>query len=138
MNNEISEKWQQRFNFFNTYGAPDSSEFKAAIKAQPMRVRLLYLINFWAFFFGPIYFVILGLWKKGLILLAISIGVSIVLNLLGGILPPFVFTAVGLMISLMWGMTANYAYYLKKVKGIDNWNPFAKIIPVWKKYLYFR
>ncbi len=133
MNNNISTKWQQRFNFFNTYGAPDSPAFKVAIKAQPMRIRLLHLINFWAFFFGPIYFVILGLWKKALVLLAISIGVSIVLNLFGGFLPPFVFTAVGLAISLMWGMTANYAYYLKKVKGIDNWNPFAKISPVWKK-----
>lgn len=24
----------------------------------------------------------------------------------------------------MWGFTANYAYYLKKVKGLDGWNPF--------------
>ncbi|NHX22235.1 DUF2628 domain-containing protein, partial [Escherichia coli] len=75
MNKEISEKWQERFSFFDQYGSPKTSEYKAAYKALPFGKRILIGMNIWAFFFGFIYFLILGLWRKALTLFAINIAI---------------------------------------------------------------
>ncbi|AKJ40719.1 DUF2628 domain-containing protein [Pragia fontium] len=125
---KYSEKWQTRFAFFDQYGAPDTPEHKAAIKAEkPMR-RILFNMNFIAFFFGFIYFFVLGLWKKNLVLLGITIGIGIVLAIIevatGFYLPRGVDMGINIACAMMWSMTANYAYYLKEVKGSDSWNPF--------------
>lgn len=121
-------KWQKHFAFFDTYGAPKTPEHKAAIKQQPYFARFLIMFNFFAYFFGPIYFAIVGLWKKALILLAISLCITMLFAtielIIGREFPRPVWTAISLGVSFMWGFTANYAYYLKKVKGLDGWNPF--------------
>ncbi|MES0686455.1 hypothetical protein [Providencia stuartii] len=39
-------KWQKRFAFFDTYGAPKTPEHKAAIKQQPYFARFLIMFNF--------------------------------------------------------------------------------------------
>ncbi|HEM8292178.1 MULTISPECIES: DUF2628 domain-containing protein [Providencia] len=128
---QYSEKWQKRFNFFDTHGAPDTPEFKAALKAESFGGRLLISMNFFAFFFGIIYFLILGLWKKGLVLLGISIGLGLVLNvidfMIGGTIPNGAYTGLSVGISALWAMIANYAYYIKETKGLDGWNPFEGI-----------
>ncbi|HEC8326773.1 TPA: DUF2628 domain-containing protein [Providencia rettgeri] len=128
---QYSEKWQKRFNFFDTHGAPDTPEFKAALKAESFGGRLLISMNFFAFFFGIIYFFILGLWKKGLVLLGISIGLGLVLNvidfMIGGTIPNGAYTGLSVGISALWAMIANYAYYIKETKGLDGWNPFEGI-----------
>ncbi|WP_329888465.1 DUF2628 domain-containing protein [Xenorhabdus bovienii] len=73
--------------------------------------------------FGIFYFLAIGLWKKGLslfifsILLAIGV-TSISETLIYGTMP---------LTYIMWGFTANYAYYLKEIKGDDGWNPFKGI-----------
>lgn len=128
---QYSEKWQKRFNFFDTHGAPDTPEFKAALKAESFGGRLLISMNFFAFFFGIIYFLILGLWKKGLVLLGISIGLGLVLNvidfMIGGTIPNGAYTGLSVGVSALWAMIANYAYYIKETKGLDGWNPFEGI-----------
>lgn len=125
---QYSQKWQKRFDFFDTHGAPNTPEFKAALKAASFGDRILFNMNIFAFFFGFIYFLILGLWKKGLVLLGVSIGLAIVLNIIdfmiGGTLSDAVYTGLSIGISVLWGMVANYAYYLKETKGLDGWNPF--------------
>ncbi|EPL6453849.1 MULTISPECIES: DUF2628 domain-containing protein [Providencia] len=128
---QYSNKWQKRFDFFDTHGAPDTAEFKAALKAESFSGRLLINMNFFAFFFGIIYFLILGLWKKGLVLLGISIGLGLVLNIIdfmiGGTIPNGAYTGLSVGISVLWAMIANYAYYIKETKGLDGWNPFEGI-----------
>ncbi|WP_369308766.1 DUF2628 domain-containing protein [Providencia rettgeri] len=126
-----SNKWQKRFEFFDTHGAPDTPAYKDALKAESFGGRILISMNFFAFFFGIIYFLILGLWKKGLVLLGISIGLGIVLNIIdfmiGGTIPNGVYSGLSIGISALWAMIANYAYYLKETKGLDGWNPFEGI-----------
>lgn len=129
-NKQYSEKWQKRFKFFDTYGSPSTSEFKAALKAESFGGRILINMNIFAFFFGFIYFLILGLWKKGLVLLGVSIGFGIVLaiidTIIGG-MPNGAYTGLSVGVSVLWAMVANYAYYLKETKGLDGWNPFEGI-----------
>jgi len=123
-----SEKWQKRFEFFDRYGAPKSPEFREAFKAARMGTRMLINVNFIALFFGIIYFFILGLWKKNLVLTGIALGFGIVLSFIEIIfninIPQALDRGIATAFALLWGMTANYAYYLKEVKGTDNWNPF--------------
>ncbi|WP_369990494.1 DUF2628 domain-containing protein [Pseudomonas xanthosomatis] len=123
-------KWQERFAFFEKNGDPFSPAFKAAFKALPAGKRILINLNFIAFFFGPIYLFVLGLWKKNLSLLGIAILVGVVLGFYegftGNALPRAIDTGVNVALCVLWGMTANYAYYLKEVKGRQGWNPFEK------------
>lgn len=95
----------------------------------PARKRILINLNFIAFFFGPIYLFVLGLWKKNLAIIAIIIAISFVLTLVFSLLgydegPKAVNTGLNVVFALMYGLSANYAYYLKQVKGSQGWNPF--------------
>ncbi|MBV7569634.1 DUF2628 domain-containing protein [Pseudomonas sp. PDM27] len=125
----VSPKWQERFTFFDQYGAPKSPDFKRGFKQLPARKRILINLNFIAFFFGPIYFFVLGLWKKNLaiiaIIVALSFALALIFTLLGYEQAPKAFdTGMNVAFALMYGLSANYAYYLKQVKGSQGWNPF--------------
>lgn len=122
---KYSQKWQDRFAFFDQHGAPNTPEFKAALKAETFGRRILFNMNIIAFFFGFIYFFVLGLWKKNLVLFAISCVISILLCIFNA--PRGAEHGINFALALMWGLTANYAYYLKEVKGLDGWNPFEGI-----------
>ncbi len=77
-------------------------------------------MNFFAFFFGWIYFFILGLWRKAIVL----IGISLLIGVLSFFLPKMVVNGLGVGYSVLVGMIANYAYYLEVKKGSTSWNPF--------------
>jgi len=125
---DVSPKWQERFAFFEQHGGPSSPGFKEAFKALPKRKRLLINVNFIALFFGVIYFFVLGLWRKNLSLLAIvfalSMTVEIAFYVTGQDVPRAVNNALNFACGIMYAFTVNYAYYLKKVKGSQSWNPF--------------
>jgi len=125
----VSPKWQDRFAFFDQYGTPKSPDFKLGFKQLPARKRILINLNFISFFFGPIYFFVLGLWKKNLAIIAIIIALSFVLALIFTLLgyeeaPKALNSGMNIVFALMYGLSANYAYYLKQVKGSQGWNPF--------------
>ncbi|MBO9549923.1 DUF2628 domain-containing protein [Pseudomonas sp.] len=124
----LKPKWQERFAFFDQYGNPSSAAYKAALKAAPFGKRLLIGMNFIAFFFGPIYLFVLGLWKKNLSLLGISAVVLVLIEILQGAtgiaIPRALDTGINVAINVMYGVLTNYAYYLKKTTGQQGWNPF--------------
>lgn len=126
MNKEYSAKWQERFAFFDQNGSPKSPEYKSAYKGLTFGKRILIGMNIWAFFFGFIYFLILGLWRKALVLLAINITVIIIASLFP--INQGVANVIGIAINVLWAITANYAYYLKETKNDQGWNPFEGIM----------
>lgn len=131
MNNELvskrdnktyKDKWVKRFDFYNLHGAPNSDAFKLALKDDPKKRKLIEY-NFIAFFLGPFYLFVLGLWKKNLSLLFIGFTINVVT--LG--LPP-IFGIFGKLVTCtLYGVITNYAYYLKEIKGEQGWNPFKGI-----------
>uniref|UniRef100_UPI0036DEE81B DUF2628 domain-containing protein n=1 Tax=Photorhabdus sp. RM322S TaxID=3342825 RepID=UPI0036DEE81B len=125
---QYSEKWQARFTFFEQHGAPKASEYSAAIKAESFGRRILLNMNFIAFFFGFIYFFVLGLWRKNLALFGIAVVVGILLGIIESILnieiSPVVSMSINCAFAAIWGITANYAYYLKEKVNSQSWNPF--------------
>ncbi|QWV02474.1 MAG: DUF2628 domain-containing protein, partial [Xanthomonas citri pv. citri] len=118
-----SPKWQFRFDFYDRYGEPKSSTFKTAMRSLPFGQKVKLNMNFYAFFFGFIYYFILGMWRKALVL----IGVSFTVGIICSFLPEYVLRSFGLAYSLLVGMTANYAYYLHKIKGSTSWNPLEGV-----------
>jgi hypothetical protein len=78
--------------------------------------------NIWGFLFGPIYFFVKGMWRKGLTLLLLAIGLAAIM--IGAGAPDLVDRAASLVVPAMAMTTANYAYYLHVVKGSQSWNVF--------------
>ncbi|WP_372156730.1 DUF2628 domain-containing protein [Xanthomonas euvesicatoria] len=120
---QYSPKWQFRFDFYDRHGEPKSSTFKTAMRSLPFGQKVKLNMNFYAFFFGFIYYFILGMWRKALVL----IGVSFTVGIICSFLPEYVLRSFGLAYSLLVGMTANYAYYLHKIKGSTSWNPLEGV-----------
>lgn len=119
----VSPSWQKRFDFFNTYGLPNSTpESKAAYQALTFLERLKLTSNILAFLFGPIYFFVKGMWRKGLTLLGIFVAVEVVLVVLN--VSDTLVRAIGFGLAAIAMTTANYAYYLHVVRGSQSWNLF--------------
>ncbi|MFQ6573928.1 DUF2628 domain-containing protein [Pseudomonas sp. UM16] len=125
---KYSEKWQKRFAFFDAYGAPSEPGYRAALKSLAFKQKATINLNFIAFFFGPIYLFVLGLWKKNLTLIAIIVAINVALEILYSYVnisfAKHLDFGVGFAINLLYAMTTNYAYYLKEQKGEQGWNPF--------------
>ncbi|MCB0930225.1 MAG: DUF2628 domain-containing protein [Mycobacterium sp.] len=120
---ELPEIWQRRFAFFDAYGQPNSSpEARAAFRALPFGTRMRLNSNFLAFLFGPIYFFVKGMWRKGLSLLAIGLAIGVLLS--GVETSNGIVRGLSLVDPLIAMLTANYAYYLHVVHHSVSWNPF--------------
>ncbi|MFI8619163.1 DUF2628 domain-containing protein [Acidovorax sp. NPDC077693] len=120
---ERSQKWNFRFQFFQNHGSPKSKNYKDALKTISFRERLLVNINWYGICFGFVYFFVLGLWRKGLSML----GGLIVSVLTFGAVSEGLADGAGIVFSLLAGTTANYAYFLKEIKGRDSWNPLEGV-----------
>jgi Protein of unknown function (DUF2628) len=116
----FSEKWRTRFEFFDNTGGPLNKDvYNAAFKPLSFGKKMLIGTNFFSFFFGPIYWgFALRLWKKALALLLIILVMAFLP------IPHAYANAISLGVSIMFARSANYAYYLKQVKGKEGWNPF--------------
>jgi hypothetical protein len=95
--------------------------FKAAYKTLPFGQKIKVNFNFYALFFSWIYLLIVGMWRKALTIL----GITLVLMVVVAFLPDVVGRAIGVAWSVLIALTTNYSYYLEKVKGDTSWNPFA-------------
>jgi hypothetical protein len=135
MNNEqlqttraLSSKWQERFEFFHRIESLDAAGKKSAARSLSFRKSILINFNVIAFFFGFIYFFVLGMWKRNLSMIGITAliySVILCVAIVGDIEISEGFSrGLGCGISAWYATTANFAYYLKEVKGYNGWNPF--------------
>lgn len=123
----LPQKWQERFAFFDKYGGPMSPEYKAALQQLEFKEKIKINMNIIAFFFGVIYFFVLGLWRKNLTVLGVAIVVSFFLMFLPLGFYKTVSSVINLMFALGYSLIANYAYYLHAVKGSTSWNPLEGV-----------
>lgn len=117
---QYSPKWQFRFNFFQQHGAPKEPGFKQAWKALSFGDRLKININFFALFFGAIYLLILGMWRKALVVIGINIALAVITLMLPDIVGRALFFALNFLVA----SSTNYSYYVEKVQGRTSCNPF--------------
>lgn len=123
---DLSSKWQRRFQFFDENGAPGQGSYRMAYRSLSFPEKTLIGFNFWGFFFGPIYFLYLGLFRRAIGILALSAAIVFVAILFGA--PDRLLRVLGMGISVSFAATANYAYYLKARHG-DGWNPVSVLFP---------
>ncbi|WP_295998252.1 DUF2628 domain-containing protein [Rugamonas sp.] len=90
----------------------------------PFGDRLRVLLNVWAFIFGPFYYAVKGMWRKGLTLLAFAIVLIAILDML------FNLSAIGaskldlianLVLPLSFAARANIDYYKQIVLRDNGW-----------------
>ena len=119
----LAPSWRLRFDFFDAYGLPSSSpQAKAAYRALSFGQKLRLTSNILAFFFGPFYFMVKGMWRKGLALLALALTAGAVMVLLD--VSQSIERGIGAAFGALAMTTANYAYYLHVVRRSESWNPF--------------
>ncbi|MCL2716207.1 MAG: DUF2628 domain-containing protein [Alphaproteobacteria bacterium] len=174
----VKPKWRPRFEFFEAFGAPDSVEARAALKAMADSGKRSLITSNWAgYLLGPIYFLTLGMWRRALTLSGIVFlagvlplvtdvvffnapvdlvhrGMMLVSLLFGKLSYPCVFlvwwldpdvldfgsTVLFLVVVVGIGSstaaeTANYSYYLTRVRGDNGWNPYKGLSGSWWRWL---
>lgn len=115
----LNDKWKFRFDFYEQNGLPSfwgmTPAWKAAYKKMTFGQKMKVSMNFFAWFFSIIYLLILGLWKKAILIVALNVVVIIL---------AFIFDlgALGYMINAFTAMRTNIWYYELKVKGIQTWS----------------
>ncbi|MCO6522442.1 MAG: DUF2628 domain-containing protein [Snodgrassella sp.] len=118
----LSKTWQFRFEFFEDNGLPKlkpTAQYKENFKKLPFWSRVKIGGNFWSFFFGPLYFLCLGMWRK-----AISLTILLVLTDLIFSIFNFSDRGIGIINALICAQLANPAYYLHRVKKSKSFNIF--------------
>jgi hypothetical protein len=119
----LSPRWQERFDFFAEYGAPNgTAAARSAIRELPWGKRIAITSNFVAFLFGPLYFFAKGMWRKGITVSGASLALAIASIMLP--VPPTVANGLSAAVGALAMTSANYAYFLHVTKGSRSWNPF--------------
>ena len=121
---QLSKTWQRRFAFYDEHGSPMSGQGAMALRKLPFWTAMSIRSNIWGLIFGPLYWFVLGLWKRGLALGGLALVASYISAWLFG-------DRVGGLVSVGFqvfgSMTVNYARYIKVTQGRDEWNPFADV-----------
>lgn len=117
-NIDLPEKWKKVFSLIEKAGGVKMPKIKDLTPSERIKARL----NFWAFFFGPIYYLIKRMWKKaityfGLIILFFLVFDYITITYFhrSDINIP------GVAVGIIWAVLANIDYYKIKVLGEDKW-----------------
>jgi hypothetical protein len=122
---DLSEAWRKRFEFFSQHGRPTGKDASAALGRRSYRDRATILFNPWGFIFGIIYFVVLGIPKRGIGLGAVGLLLSILSGELTG---HYDSRLVAFTMQVLYAMTANYYRYIKVTEGRDEWNPLRDLV----------
>lgn len=123
------EVWTDRFNFFQKNGGPATSTYKEALKQLDGFLKKARInMNFYAFFFGLIYFLIKGMYKGALTLLGIYFVLAVILMFVPDAIADALGNGIGIASGILSGMTANYTFYRKEVLGEDDFNIFKGVL----------
>lgn len=115
---QVPSAWKAKFYLIERAGGVKLPKFRELKVGERLKVNF----NILAFLFGPIYYAVKGMWKKGLTLFLASslvvIGLAIVCELLGfGALG----NALGYGVAALFATRANIDYYKKVVLHENGW-----------------
>lgn len=114
----VSDAWKAKFYLIERAGGIKLQKFKELSFGERIKVNN----NILCFLFGPIYYIIKGMWKKGitlsLIILVISIPIILGLESLG--LEKFE-KSLGYGFAAIYAARANRDYYKKMVLDENGW-----------------
>jgi hypothetical protein len=116
---DVSPKWKERFIAISHAGGSKLPNFKQLPKHERQKAMSP---NFLAFFFGPIYYIVKGMWKRGVVYFVLG---AVVIVVVGLILEHFGFGMIARSLhfglSAIYGMRANIDFYKKNLEGDNGW-----------------
>jgi hypothetical protein len=71
--NKLSPSWKAKFLLIEKAGGPKMADFKALTFGECMKINF----NWWAFVFGPFYYFVMGMEKKGFALFGVCLAVCL-------------------------------------------------------------
>jgi hypothetical protein len=115
----VSDSWKRRFKAIHKAGGPSLPHFKNLSREDRKAVPAF---NVLAFLFGPIYYLVKGMWKKGLTLFVLSLVGIVLLDMVMELVGLGKYTrATGFAAAAVYGALANRDYYRKMVLGENGW-----------------
>lgn len=118
MSADLPQIWRIRFDLIEMAGGPALPRRKELSRGE--RVRTLF--NFWAFLFGPLYYLTKGMWRKALVYWLPGV---MLLLLLDAVAPNVDWDAlqraVGIGTTVLCALRANVDYYKKMVLNDNGW-----------------
>lgn len=126
-------RWADRFAFFDLHGRPGTRAYKGAIRAASFMERIKFGQNLLAFIFGPIYLLVLGLWRTALMttvlaLTSYALLTGLAMSMTSSTAIDFLSRMVGLAVAWVCSCGANYRYYQKEIKREpESWNVFKNL-----------
>lgn len=110
----VSATWKRRFRLVVKAGGPELPK----VFDLPFGERFALNFNVLAFLFGPIYYVIKGLWRQAVVYLVLAVAVVVLLEMLGlGRLG----RGVTYGLAALYGLRANVSYYMARVLNAPPW-----------------
>ena len=114
----ISESWKAKFHLFEKAGGVKLPKFRDLSFSERMKVNF----NVIAFFLGPIYYAVKGMWKKGITFFAVCVVAIVILSILLELAGLERFgKALGYGAAAIFAVRANIDYYKKMVLNQNGW-----------------
>ncbi|MDR6992722.1 DUF2628 domain-containing protein [Luteimonas sp. 3794] len=111
---DVSESWKRKFRLIEKAGGPKLPGFRNLRPGERLRVNF----NILGFLFGPIYFLIKGLWRQSVVYLICAVTLIVLFEVMGlGELA----RAMGYGFAALYAVRANVSYYRKVVLGETTW-----------------
>lgn len=129
---DVSAEWKRYFKGMQKYGGLNSAQLKAAVaNATPEEKKLIRkevqppILSFLlAFIFCFFYYLAKGMWKKGLVMLAVLLPPTLILAFtFAAFLPEWTTRIPSLLFSVIFAFMAPRDFYAKKVEGDEGWMP---------------
>jgi len=115
----VSDSWKRKFKAMHKAGGPNLPNFKRLTSEER---KDLSHFNVLAFLFGPFYYFVKGMWRKGLTLSVLCVVGVLALDAVMVLVGLGDFTrASGFAAAAVWAALANRDYYAKMVLGQNGW-----------------
>lgn len=111
---DVSDSWKRKFRLIEKAGGPTLPGLRDLRPGGRMGVGF----NFLGFFFGPIYYLVKGLWRQAFVYLVCAMALAVLMEVMG--LGKFA-RGVGYGLAAVYAMRANVGYYRKVVLGETPW-----------------
>jgi hypothetical protein len=115
----VSDSWKRRFKAMHKAGGPSLPNYKNLTSEER---KHLSPFNVLAFLFGPFYYLVKGMWRKGLTLTVLCLIGVLALDAVMVLVGLGNFTrATGFAAGAVYAALANRDYYAKMVLGRNGW-----------------
>jgi hypothetical protein len=118
----LSEKWRRRFAAIEKGGGEGVRWWRLPNAGQLTgEDRRLIFLNIWGFFFGPLYYLFLGMWRRAITLTLVVLVIDLILVMAGYALNFPIDDYIWVVGSVFFSQSANRDYYRKTVLKRREW-----------------